>query len=53
MRARAAAVGVAIALLALWASTAAQAAPTVPHLVQLRTLYAKDHPGGAPASVHK
>jgi hypothetical protein len=47
--ARARAVGVAIALLALCAATAAQAAPAVPHLLQLRTLYAKDHPGGAPA----
>ena len=49
MKAGAGAVGVAMALLALCAVTAAQAAPTVPHLVQLRTLYAKDHPGVAPA----
>jgi hypothetical protein len=39
----------AVALLTLSAVAAASAAPTVPHLVQLRTLYAKDHPGGAPA----
>ena len=53
MSSRAGAVGVVVALLALGAvadASALRSAPTVPHLVQLRTLYSRDHPGTPPAS---
>ncbi len=50
MRARAGAVGVGILLLALGAVAPAAPAPAVPHLAQLRALYAKDHVGSPPAS---
>jgi hypothetical protein len=43
-------VGVGILLLALGAVAAATPAPAVPHLAQLRSLYAKDHAGAPPAS---
>jgi hypothetical protein len=43
-------VGVGILLLALAAAAAATPAPAVPHLAQLRTLYAKDHAGAPPSS---
>lgn len=48
MSARLGAVGVGILLLALGAVAAASPAPAVPHLAQLRSLYAKDH-AGAPS----
>ena len=49
MSAKAGAVVAAVALVALSVVAAASAAPAVPHLLQLRTLYAKDHPAGVPA----
>jgi len=48
---RAGAVGVAVAFLALAAAATASgfgSAPAVPHLAQVRTLYAKDHAGTRP-----
>jgi len=46
VRARAAAVGIALSLLAL--GSVAAAAPAVPHLAQLKSLYVKDHEGQVP-----
>jgi hypothetical protein len=53
VNARAAAVGSAVTLLALGAAAAASAlvsTPTVPHVAQVRTLFAKDHAGSLPGS---
>ena len=50
MNARAAAVGIAILLSALGTVAAASSSPAVPHLTQIRTLFAKDHAGKAPSS---
>jgi len=48
--ARTLAAGVVVVLLTLTGASALHAAPAVPHLVQLKALYEKDHPDTPPAS---